>query len=96
MPSQYNAVHPAPPWKYVVDGFKAVIEPYGEEHDDPIKVRDGIVKVLKASQWYKDSDEYGDLHDAVDELEYLESESDIDYILSRIYDIADDERAWLD
>lgn len=95
-----------PVWQYTVRGFKAALESYDEDADNFIAVRDAVVNSIKASKWYRDSDEFGDLHEVIDELTdvgHPDIDWDDDYnherhfndCLAQIYDLADWDRAWL-
>lgn len=59
--------------------------------------RDAIVSKLKESFWYKASDEAcEDLAWLVDELGDVENYSDFNFVFNRIYDVADEDRVWID
>lgn len=94
-----------PQWDFTVSGVKAALEAF-DDHDDFIRSRDEVIAAIKASTWYGQADEFGDLHDAVDEMAdvgnpEIDWESDYDEqrhfnsCLDRIYDLADWDRAWL-
>lgn len=81
-------------WKYTVNGFADIIQ--SEELDDLTK-RDKLVTLLRESAWYKEQDagEDSELYYAVMDLEDSPTVEDIDQALEEIYNLADEERAWL-
>ena len=94
-----------PQWEYTVRGVKDALEAF-DEHGDFIRSRDEVVAAIKRSSWYRQSDEFGELWDVVDEMSDA-GRPDIDWeagydeqrhfnhCLERIYDLADWDRAWL-
>jgi len=92
-----------PSWAYTVRGFRAILADHGWTL---IEKRDRLVACIKASRWYKEADEYGELWQVVDELTDV-GHPDIDWdsgydherhfndCLGQIYDLADWDRAWL-
>lgn len=81
-------------WVYNVPAFKVAMERYLDE-TDLIPTRDALVKALVDSRWYADEGEYSELGDLIDELKNSEDEDEMNDIVQRIYDLADDQRAWL-
>ena len=83
-------------WKYTVQGWGKIIQDESE-HDILVK-RDGLVKLLRGSDWYNDQDdpEKSDLEYAIKDLEDAVENDDIDNALWEIYNLADNDKAWLD
>lgn len=101
-----------PAWAHTIRGFRAALDKYDHQNptDDMLRaIRDEVVAVIKASRWYRNADEYSDLHEAVDELadvanvEIFSPTEDPGYdperhfnsTLDAIYDMADYDRVWL-
>lgn len=57
--------------------------------------RDAFAAALAASQWFKDSEEYGDVWQAWDEIKDAETVERFDQCLAAIYDMADSDRIWI-
>lgn len=94
-----------PVWAFTVEGVKPALEAF-EDHGDFIRARDEVVAAIKASEWYRRADEFGDLWDVVDELSDAghpeidwgpgyDEEQHLNDCLDRIYDLADWDRAWI-
>lgn len=67
-------------------------------HDDALSFeekRDGFVRIIKASSWYKSFDELGELYDLIDEIAHAEDVEHFDAVLRAVYDEADYDRAWI-
>lgn len=60
-----------------------------------IEKRDAIVKKLKASSWYRRSDEDDELRETVEELSETTTIFDFDLVWSAIYDMADADKVWI-
>lgn len=58
--------------------------------------RDGIVRAVKRSRWYRQADELSDLYSYVDELADAEDTQHFDQVWDCIYDLADIDRVWID
>jgi hypothetical protein len=68
-------------------------------HNDSLtfeQSRDAIVARLRSSAWLTGRDEFDELVCAVEELSEAPSVSDFDQVWDLIYDIADDERVWIE
>ncbi len=89
-----------PNWTFTVSGFKAALDPYSDEGPWEPR-RDAAVIILESSKWYEsqgDTDEereYSDLGELISEWKAADDVDWADSILNQIYDLADDERAWL-
>lgn len=88
-------------WKYTVKGWGAVIDTPRDVLDFASK-RDRLVALLLDSDWYRDQgsddDERMDseLGQAIQDLRDSPTTKDADEALWSIYNLADDDRAWLD
>lgn len=60
-----------------------------------IEKRDAIVRILRASKWVKDADEFGRLVEIVDNLAEVEDEDEFDGWWDELYDEADYDRVWI-
>lgn len=78
-------------WRIEIHGWGKVI---GDDDLDWDVKRDKLVGLLKASSWYKDEDD--DLGMAVMDLEDSPTIEDADEAIWQIYNLADDNRVWLD
>jgi hypothetical protein len=58
--------------------------------------RDAIVARLRASAWLGSKDEFDNLVEAVDGLAHAEDAEEFDGWWDEIYDIADEERVWIE
>lgn len=58
--------------------------------------RNAIVKRFKGSRWYRTTGDGSDLHDLVEELADAEDVDDYDEAWKYIYDLADQDRAWIE
>lgn len=88
-------------WDYTVRGFKNILDGDG----GLIEKRDQIVALLRASAWFKGTED-ANLSEVLDELADV-GDPDIDWdddysaerhfndCLNNIYDLADSDRAWL-
>ena len=92
-----------PQWDYTVRGFKDVLSRYDEAN--LIECRDQIVALLRASSWFKGTED-ASLADVLEELadvghpdidwdEGYSAERHFNDCLTQIYDLADWDRAWL-
>lgn len=54
--------------------------------------RDAFVGLVKKSKWYQGQEEFSDLRDTIEELEYASDEAEMKYILEDVYDQADVDR----
>lgn len=63
--------------------------------DDASGVAAAVATRLRNSNWYRTSDEFSNLRGAVEELEDVEDADDFDAVMETIYDLADDDRIWL-
>jgi hypothetical protein len=57
--------------------------------------RDTVVRILRASKWMKDAEEYSDLAEAVEELSDTADLADFNLVWAAIYDLADYDRVWI-
>lgn len=57
--------------------------------------RDAIVARLRASRWFTDAEEGGELHQYVEELADTVDGDDFDCPMDAIYDLADTDRVWI-
>lgn len=78
-------------WRIEIRGWGKVI---GDDDLDWDAKRDKLVGILKASSWYKDEDD--ELGMAVMDLEDSPTIEDADEAIWQIYNLADDNRVWLD
>lgn len=78
-------------WRIEIRGWGKVIQDDSLEWDAK---RDKLVGILKASAWYKDEDD--DLGMAIMDLEDSPTIEDADEAIWSIYNLADDDRVWLD
>ena len=78
-------------WRIEIHGWGKVI---GDDDLEWDVKRDKLVGLLKASSWYKDEDD--DLGMAVMDLEDSPTIEDADEAIWQIYNLADDDRVWLD
>lgn len=89
-----------PSWQYTVRGFKDILN----SDDDLIEKRDQVVALLRASSWFKRTED-ASLSETLDELAdvgHPDIDWDDDYsaerhfndCLDQIYDLADWDRAW--
>ncbi|WP_059015788.1 hypothetical protein [Mycobacterium sp. M26] len=81
-------------WKFVVNGWGSILKGDG----DGLERRDQIAALLRASEWYA-SQEQGDeseLARKISEFEACDDEIEAEAVLWSIYDLADEERAFLD
>ena len=89
-------------WRYVIPGWGKVIEPvdeHGRDIDDGLswlQIRDRLVGLLENSSWYKHQPAGSDLHEAIAEFKQADDDEDVEDLLMRIYDLADEQRCWLD
>jgi hypothetical protein len=79
-------------WKLEVKGFGSIIE--DESLGYAAKV-EKLAALLRGSEWYRREGEDGELEDLIFDLEVADDDSG-DYCLGRIYDLADEQRVWLD
>jgi len=94
-------------WKYSIKGWGAILE---DDENDPDGVvvydflarRDRLVARLLDSDWYRDQGSDDDermaskLGQAIQDLRDSPTMTDTDVALDGIYDLADEQRAWLD
>lgn len=94
-----------PQWAFTVNGVKDALAAF-DDHGDFIRSRDEVVAAIKASSWFRQSDDFSDLRDTVDEMADAgdpeidweagyDAQRHFNYCLDRIYDLADWDRAWL-
>ena len=95
-------------WKYSIKGWGAIIDGDEPESADPDVVydyagrRDRLVALLLDSDWYhdqgSDDDERLDseLGQAIQDLRDSPTITDTDQAIWSIYNLADDQRAWLE
>ncbi len=92
-------------WKYTVKGWGKIID--GDEPDKDVVYdfasrRDRLVALLLGSDWYRDqgSDdderEHSDLGLAIQDLRDSPTITDLDQAIWSIYNLADDQSAWLE
>jgi hypothetical protein len=82
-------------WKLKVTGWGKVI------FDDSLSLvakRDKLIDLLRDSDWHAASGgEDGELEDRIQDWLFAdETESELQYGMDRIYDLADDDGVWLD
>lgn len=80
-----------PIWDYTID-LSSVF------HSDDMSFeqkRDAIVRILRASRWIKDLDEFDNAVQAVNELANAEDTEEFDSWFDELYDCADVDRAWI-
>ncbi|MEV0830853.1 hypothetical protein [Nonomuraea rubra] len=58
--------------------------------------RDAVVRILRASPWVKDRDEFDQLVEVVDNLAEAEDAEEFDGWWDELYDHADGDRVWID
>lgn len=58
--------------------------------------RDAIVVRFRRSRWYLMSGAHSDLHELIDELAEAEDAEDFDEAWVQIYNLADEDRAWIE
>lgn len=92
-------------WKYTVKGWGEIIDGDEESPDvvyDFASRRDRLVALLLESDWYRDQgsddDERTDseLGQAIQDLRDSPTITDTDQAIWSIYNLADDQRAWLE
>lgn len=81
-----------PVWEYTVD----ISRPWNDDSLSYEEKRDQIVGILKRSRWYRDTDEYSDLHEVVDNLADAPDVDEFDGWWDQLYDLADYDRAWIE
>lgn len=59
------------------------------------QVRDSVTRALRGSTWFASEDEFSRLHEVVDGLSDAEDVEEFDGWLDEVYDLADEQRAWL-
>ena len=67
-------------------------------HDDELtfeQKRDGLIRLVKASSWFKSQGAASELHEAIEELADTENGDDFDVVMSAVYDMADYDRVWI-
>lgn len=81
-------------WKYTVEGWGKIF--HADEPDTRVK-RDQLVELLRASQWYaaQEDGEESELAQRINDLEHCDVVTEMDKPLWEIYNLADDQRAWL-
>jgi hypothetical protein len=57
--------------------------------------RDAIVRILRASKWVRDTDEFGRLAEVVDNVADAEDVTEFDGWWDELYDLADYDRVWI-
>lgn len=95
-----------PQWRYTIRGFKDILASFDEDSDNFLEIRDRAVERIRSSKWFRDQDDFSELHDLIDEWSDV-GHPDIDWgddydrsrhfndCLDRLYDLADWDRAWL-
>lgn len=99
-----------PAWAETITGFRAALDMYDHQNPDDNMIRtirDQLVTLIKASNWYRNADEFGDLRETVDvladvaDLEVHAEDPGYDptehfnAVLNEIYDRAHYDRVWL-
>lgn len=69
---------------------------WGNEDMTFIERRDAIVRILRASRWVKERDEFDSLVEVVDNLAEAEDTEEFDGWWDELYDHADYDRVWID
>jgi hypothetical protein len=59
------------------------------------RARELVIERIKASQWYQNAEEYGDLWDLVDELGNADTVGLLDHLLDQLYSLANEDLVWL-
>ena len=80
-------------WRYTVKDWGKIVK---DEDTDVLVKRDQLVQLLRQSKWFKDQQEMSALGKAVADLSDGQAEADCGDALDRIYDLADEQRVWLD
>lgn len=82
-------------WKLEVKGWGKII---GNDDLGLVEKRDKLIDLLRGSRWYELSGgEDGELEDKIQDWLFCnEDEANLEYGLSCIYDLADDDGVWLD
>jgi hypothetical protein len=57
--------------------------------------RDNLARILLASKWVKEMEEYSDLPRLIEEMGEAEGVENFNYLLSLVYDEADVDRVWI-
>ena len=80
-------------WKIEIKGFGSIIEDESASYASKVEK---LAALLRGSAWYAaDGGEDGELERLIEDLEMCDSDSG-DYSLGLIYDLADEQRVWLD
>jgi hypothetical protein len=89
-------------WRYVIPGWGKIIEPvdlFGREIEDNETLadkRDQLAELIENSRWYKEQPADGDLITVLHEFRAADDPAWIEDVLMHIYDLADEQRVWLD
>ena len=80
-------------WLIKIEGWGPIIQ-----NDDLTweEKRDKLAILLRSSQWFKVTGEDSDLDMAIMDLEDSPSDDDAEQALWTIYNLADEDRVWLD
>lgn len=81
-----------PVWKYKI----MLSDVFHNETMTLPEIRDTIVKRIRRSRWFKDQEEHSDLEVLLDDLAKSTSAAEFDDTWNEIYELANDERAWID
>jgi hypothetical protein len=90
-----------PRWKYNIPDFKKKLSISEAGEDQWPNARDAAAEVLLRSKWYLDQGEddlereYSDLGELIKEWQAADEVEWADSVLNQIYDLADEDRAWL-
>jgi hypothetical protein len=83
-----------PVWNRTID-LKPAVDIYTETLDIP-KTAEKAVEIIEASGWLADTPYPDTLRDHLNRLKQCTTPSDYEAAFERIYDVADEDRVWID